>query len=67
VVEPKAKKKYKTRKEKEKDTSMEKLVMVAHTMVGEKLHDEKAQNSNDLVEEVAQPIPRKSKKKRKKG
>jgi len=34
VVEPKAKKKYKTRKEKEKDTTMEKLVMVAHTMVG---------------------------------
>jgi hypothetical protein len=55
VVEPKAKKKYKTRKE--KDTTMEKLVMVSHTMVGEKLHDEKAQNLNDLVEEVAQPIP----------
>lgn len=64
MVEPKAKKKYKTRKE--KDTTMEKLVMVSHTMVGEKLHDEKAQNLNDLVEEVAQPIPWKSQKKKKK-
>jgi hypothetical protein len=55
VVELKAKKKYKTRKE--KDTTMEELIMVAHNMVGEKFHDEEAQNLNDLVEEVAQAIP----------
>jgi len=42
--EPKAKKKYKTKKEKEKDTTMEELMIAAQTMLGEKLHDEKAQS-----------------------
>lgn len=48
-----AKKKYKTKKEKEKDTTMEELMIVAQTMLGEKLHDEKAQSLWDYVEEVA--------------
>jgi hypothetical protein len=40
--EPKAKKKYKTKKE--KDVIMEELVIVAQTMVGEELRDEEAQS-----------------------
>jgi hypothetical protein len=62
VFEPKAKKKYKTKKE--KDTTMEELLMIAHTMVGEELHDEEAQNLKELVEETTQPTPQKSKKKK---
>jgi hypothetical protein len=42
MVEPKAKKKYKTKKEKEKDITMEHLVIVAQTMVGGEFHDEEA-------------------------
>jgi hypothetical protein len=40
--EPKAKNKYKTKKEKE--IVMEGLVIVAQTMVGEELRDEEAQS-----------------------
>jgi len=40
---------------------VEKLVMVAHTMVGEELHGEELQ---DLVKEATQPIPQKPKKKK---
>ncbi len=57
VVEPKVLKKYKTKKEKEKDVTMEELVMVARTMVGEKLRDEKAQSLKDLVEETTLLTP----------
>ncbi len=63
MVEPKAKK-YKTKKEKEKDTIMEELVMATQTMVGGELHDEETQSLRDLVEEAAQPTPRKPKKKK---
>jgi hypothetical protein len=48
MVKPKVKNIYKTRKAKEKDTTMKKLVMVAHTMVSEEFHDEEAQNLKDL-------------------
>ncbi len=60
--EPKAKNKYKTKKEKE--IVMEGLVIVAQTMVGEELRDEEAQSLWDYVEEVAKPTPQKSKKKK---
>jgi hypothetical protein len=53
VMEPKAKKKYETKKEKEKDIIMEELMVVVQTMVGDKLHDEAVQSLKDLVEEVA--------------
>jgi hypothetical protein len=42
MVEPKAKKKYKTKKEKYKDVIVEKLVITTQTMVGEEFHDEEA-------------------------
>ncbi len=51
-MEPKAKKKYKTKKEKEKDIVVEEKVIVAQTMVGGEFHDEKAHNLKDLVEEA---------------
>jgi protein required for attachment to host cells len=50
MVEPKAKKKYKTKKE--KDATVEELVIVAQTMVGGEFRDEEAQNLKDLVEEA---------------
>ncbi len=64
MMEPKAKKKHKTKKEKEKDTIVGKLMIVAQTMVGDKLHDEKAQSLRDLVEEVAKLLLGKTKKKK---
>jgi hypothetical protein len=64
MVEPKAKKKYKTKKEKEKDVVMEKLVIAAQTMVGNKLCDEEAQSLKDLVEEAVKHVSRKSKHKK---
>ncbi len=57
VVEPKAKKKYKTKKEKEKDATVEELVIATETMVGKELCDEKAWSLRDLVEEVFKPTP----------
>jgi hypothetical protein len=42
VVKPKAKKKYKTKKE--KDVALEELVIADQTMVGGELCDEEAQN-----------------------
>ncbi len=57
VMEPKVKKKYKTKKEKEKDIIMEELMVVVETMVGDELHDEKVQSLKDLVEEVTKLIP----------
>ncbi len=47
MVEPKAKK-YKTKKEKEKDDAMKELMIVVQTMVGEELLDEEAQSLKDL-------------------
>jgi hypothetical protein len=52
MVEPKVKKKYKTKKEKEKDIIVEELVIVAQTMVGGEFRDEEAQSLKDLVEEA---------------
>lgn len=48
MVEPKAKKKYKIRKEKKKDDAMKELTIVVQTMVGEELLDEEAQSLKDL-------------------
>jgi hypothetical protein len=48
VVEPKAKKKYKTKKGKEKEFVVEELVIIAQTMVGGKLCDEKGLKSKGL-------------------
>lgn len=42
VVEPKANKEYKTKKEKEKYIAVEELVIAAQTMVGGELCDEEA-------------------------
>jgi len=44
VVEPKAKKRYKTKKEKEKNTTIEELIALRQTVVGEHLYDEEVQN-----------------------
>jgi hypothetical protein len=62
MVEPKAKKKYNTKKE--KDVVMEKLVIAAQTTVGNELRDEEAQSLKDLVEEAIKHVSRKSKKKK---
>jgi hypothetical protein len=44
VVEPKAKKRYKTKKEKEKNTTIEELIALRQTVVGEHQCDEEVQN-----------------------
>ncbi len=54
-MEPKAKKKYKTKKE--KDVDVEEFVITTQTMVDMDFHDEKAQSLRDLVEEVVEPAP----------
>jgi hypothetical protein len=41
-VEPKAKNKDMTKKEKEKDAAMEELMIITQTMVGGELHGEEA-------------------------
>ncbi len=56
VVKPKAKKKYKTKKEK-KDIMVEELMITNQTMVGKEFFDEKAQSLKDLVEEWIKPLP----------
>ncbi len=65
MVEPKATNKYQTKKEKEKDTVVEELMIVAQTMVGEELHDEEAQTLKEYMEEAAKPAPQITKKKKK--
>lgn len=57
--------KYKTKKEKDKEKEfvMEELVIVAQTLVGGELHDEKAQSLKDSVEEAIKHAPWKFKKK----
>ncbi len=62
VVEPKAKKRYKTKKEKEKNTTIEEFIALRQTMVGEHLCDEKVQNIKKMVEEVIKAPPCKSKR-----
>ncbi len=62
MVEPKAKKKYNTKKENEKDAVMEKLIVLGQTMVGEELHDEEAQSIRDMVEEATRPLHAKVRK-----
>jgi len=49
VVEPKVKKKYKT-KDKEKDVIVENLIALGQTMIGEQLHDEEVQSIQNMVE-----------------
>lgn len=56
VVEPKVKKKYKT-KDKEKDVIVENLIALGQTMIGEQLHDEEVQSIQNMVEEVAKASP----------
>ncbi len=63
VVEPKAKNKYNTKKEKDNDASVEKLISLGQTMVGDELHDEEAQSIKNMVEEATKAPPHKSKKK----
>ncbi len=62
MVEPKAKKRYKTKKEKEKNTTIKELIALKQTMVGEHLCDEKVQNIKKMVEEVTEALPCKSKR-----
>ncbi len=57
VEEPEAKNKYKTKKEKEKDTIVEELMVIAQTMVGDEFWDEEVQSLKDLVEEAAKASP----------
>ncbi len=68
VVEPKAKRKYKTKKEKEKDATFEELPTIGKVMIKNKLREEKAWNLRQLVEkEATMASPRKTKKKKTKG
>jgi hypothetical protein len=53
MMEPKAKKKYKTKKKKKKDAIVEELMVIIWTMVGDELHDEKARSIKELVEEIS--------------
>jgi hypothetical protein len=64
-MEPKAKKEYETKKEKEKYAVVEELIALRQTMVSEELHDEEAQSIQNMVREDAKAPPRKSKKKTK--
>jgi hypothetical protein len=67
-VEPKAKKKYKTKKEKEKDTSFKELATIGKVMIEDELHEEEVQSLRELVEEeAAMAIPHKTKKKKMTG
>jgi hypothetical protein len=63
-LNPKPKRKYKTKKEKGKDVLTEELAMVTQTTVGEELCDEEVQSLRDLVEEVDTTCSMKSKKKK---
>jgi hypothetical protein len=68
VVEPKAKRKYKTKKEKKNDTFFIELTTIGKVMIEDELHEEEAQSLRELVEEeVAMAIPYKTKKKKMKG
>jgi len=62
MVEPKAKKKYKTKMKKEKDVAIEELMITALTMVGEGLLEEEAQSLKEYAEEATKPTPWKTKK-----
>jgi len=57
MVEPKAKKKYKTKMKKEKDVAIEELMITALTMVGEGLLEEEAQSLKEYAEEATKPTP----------
>lgn len=68
IVEPKAKGKYKIKKEKEKDTTFKELATIGKVMIEDELHEEEAQSLRELVEEeVTMATPRKTKKKKMKG
>ncbi len=60
VVEPKAKKRYKTKKEKKKNTTIKELMALKQTVVGEHLCDEEVQNIQEMVEEATKAPPCKS-------
>jgi len=61
VVEPKAKKEYKTKKE--KYAVVEELIALRQTMVVEELCDVEAQSIKNMVEEDARPLHAKIRRK----
>jgi hypothetical protein len=63
VVEPKAKKKYKIKKEKQ-GCCCARVNNSSLDHVGEELYDEKVQSLRNNVEETMKPPPQKTKKKR---
>jgi hypothetical protein len=64
-MQPKMKRKYKTKKEKEKDVAFEELAAIGKPMVEVDLFEEETQCQRDLMEkEVVLTPPRKSKKKK---
>ncbi len=67
-MEPKAKGKYKTKKEKEKDTSFKELGTIKKVTIKDELHEEEVQSLRELVEEeVVMATLCKTKKKKMKG
>jgi hypothetical protein len=64
MVEPKAKQRIRSRKEKEKNVDLEELMTLGQTMVNNELQDEEVQILKNLVDEVAKVPPRKNKKKK---
>ncbi len=53
MVDFKTKRKYKTKKEKEKDITFEELVTLGKSLVEDELLGDEVQNLKDLVEEEA--------------
>jgi hypothetical protein len=68
VVEPKSKRKYKTKKEKKKDAAFKKSATIGKVMIKDKLREEKVRSLRELVEKEATMVaPCKTKKKKTKG
>ncbi len=62
-MEPKAKKEYKTKKDKEKYAVVEELIALRQTMVGEELRDEEAQSIKTWWRKTRRPLHAKLRRK----
>jgi len=67
MVQPKAKRKYKIKKEKEKKIVLENLTTIGRDMVDEDLSESKEQSIKDFVEEKVEMTPHKTKRKEREG